>query len=306
MGIHDRDYNRTGSGFGAPPTRSQGMLVRSPGWSVNTWVIVINIAIHILAVTILFPTLYNIGSMSVFNGFQRLEVWRLITFQFLHDPSSIWHLGMNMFGLWIFGPMVEEYLGGKKYLAFYLVCGLAGGLLFSILTVLGNVTGASMPGLLTNDYATPLIGASAGVFGVIVACAHIQPNTTIQLLFPPIPMKLKFFAYGYVGLALFQLLAGSSNAGGEAAHLGGAIAGFYFIRNSHHLMDFFDVFDDSRKKNPSAKPNKPRKPKQPRGVPTDDEIDRILAKVNSSGLQSLTDKEKRTLNNASKQQQNRS
>ena len=81
------------------------------------------------------PGLYRAGSLTIVDGFQRLEVWRLITFQFLHDPSSIWHVGMNMFGLWIFGPMVEQYLGGKKYLAFYLVCGLAGGLLFSILTV---------------------------------------------------------------------------------------------------------------------------------------------------------------------------
>lgn len=302
MGIYDRDYNRSGSGFGGPPSRGQGMLVRSPGWSVNTWIIVINIVIHILAVTVLFPGLYRAGSLTIVDAFQRLEVWRLITFQFLHDPSSIWHVGMNMFGLWIFGPMVEQYLGGKKYLAFYLVCGLAGGLLFSILTVLGNLTGASIPGLLSNSFDTPLIGASAGVFAVIVACAHISPNTTVQLLFPPIPMKLKFFAYGYVGLALFQLLVGSSNAGGEAAHVGGAIAGYYFIRNSHHLMDFFDVFNDSRtKRGKKVKHSKPKK-----GVPSSDEIDRILDKVAQSGIGSLSEKEKRTLNEASKNQRNAS
>jgi membrane associated rhomboid family serine protease len=277
------------------------MLVRSPGWSVNTWIIVANIAVHILAVTIFMPAFYQYGSLTVADAFQRLEVWRLITFQFLHDPNSIWHVGMNMFGLWIFGPMVEQYLGGKKYLAFYMVCGLCGGLLFSILTVLGNVTGAHIPGLLSNDFRTPLIGASAGVFGVIVACAHISPNTTVQLLFPPIPMKLKVFAYGYVGLALFQLLAGSSNAGGEAAHMGGAIAGFYFIRNSHHLLDFFDIFGDSRKNFPKGKPKKHR---QPRGTPSTDEVDRILAKVATEGIGSLTDKEKQTLNKASKSQQN--
>ena len=301
MGIYDRDYNKAGHGMGGPPrSGDQGMLVRSPGWSVNTWIIVINIAVHILAITTM-PALYKFGSLTVYDGFGRLEVWRLITFQFLHSPSTIWHVVMNMFGLCIFGPMVEQYLGGKKYLAFYLVCGLAGGLLFSILTVLGNTTGANIPGLLSNDYTTPLVGASAGVFGVIVACAHISPNTTVQLLFPPIPMKLKFFAYGYVGLALFQLLAGSDNAGGEAAHMGGAIAGFYFIRNSHHLLDFFDVFGDSRQKNKSTNPYKAPKPK--RGVPTTEEVDRILAKVNRSGIHSLTEKEKQTLNKASKSQQ---
>jgi len=300
MGIHDRDYNRSGSGMGGPPrSGGHGMLVRSPGWSVNTWVIAINVAVHILALTIFWPAFYNIGQLTVHDGFQRLEVWRLITFQFLHSPASIWHLGMNMFGLWIFGPMVEQYLGGKKYLAFYLICGLAGGVMFVALNVLGAFTPIN---ILSDGFNTPLVGASAGVFGVIVACAHIAPNQTVQLLFPPIPMKLKVFAYGYVGLALFQLLAGSNNAGGEAAHIGGAIAGFYFIRNSHHLLDFFDIFGDSRTKSKKANPYKAPKPK--RGVPTTEEIDRILSKVATEGIGSLTDKEKQALNKASKDQQN--
>ena len=300
MGIHDRDYNRSGSGMGGPPRSSgQGLLVHKPSWSVNTWVIVINIAVHLPAVTIFMPALYKFGQLTVEDGFQRLEVWRLITFQFLHSPQSIWHLGMNMFGLWIFGPMVEQYLGGKKYLAFYLICGLAGGLMFVVLNVLGAFTPIN---ILSDGFKTPLVGASAGVFGVIVACAHIAPNQTVQLLFPPIPMKLKVFAYGYVALALFQLLGGSSNAGGEAAHIGGAIAGFYFIRNSHHLLDFFDVFGDSRAGSKKARPARGPKPK--RGAPTAAEVDRILAKVATEGIGSLTDKEKQTLNKASKDQQN--
>ena len=308
MGIHDRDYNRTGHGMGSPPrSGGQGMLLRSPSWSFNTKIIVVNIAIHLLAITIfasktgnpLDGAFYKVGSLTVEDGFQRLEVWRLVTFQFLHSPASIWHLGMNMFGLWIFGPMVEQYLGGKKYLAFYLVCGLAGGMLFVILNLLGAYTPIN---ILSDGFKTPLVGASAGVFGIIVACAHIAPNQTVQLLFPPIPMKLKIFAYGYVALSLVQLLGGSNNAGGEAAHMGGAIAGFYFIRNSHHLLDFFDIFGDSRSKSKKSNPFKAPKPK--RGVPTAEEIDRILAKVNSSGIHSLTDKEKQTLNKASKDQQN--
>ncbi len=304
MGIYDRDYNRddTGLGYrgrggGGVGGGSANMFVRAPGWSVNTWIIVINISVHLLMVTML-PVLFQIGHLSVFQAFQRLEVWRLITFQFLHDPSSIWHILFNMFGLWIFGPMVEQFLGGKKYLAFYLMCGLCGGLLFSILTVLGNLTGGAAPGLLTNDLKMPLIGASAGVFGVIVACAYIQPNTIVQLLFPPIPMKLKWFAYGYVGLALVQLLMGSANAGGEAAHVGGAIAGYYFIRNSHHLLDFFDVFNDSRDQRNAKRAIK----NQQKRAKLDREVDRILAKVARDGIGSLTDAEKKTLNDASREQ----
>jgi membrane associated rhomboid family serine protease len=301
MGIYDRDYNRDDTGLGYRGRGVGGgtsnMFVRAPGWSVNTWIIVINITVHLLMITAL-PVLFQIGHLSVFQAFQRLEVWRLITFQFLHDPSSIWHILFNMFGLWIFGPMVEQFLGGKKYLAFYLMCGLCGGLLFSILTVLGNLTGGAAPGLLTNDLQMPLIGASAGVFGVIVACAYIQPNTIVQLLFPPIPMKLKWFAYGYVGLALVQLLMGSANAGGEAAHVGGAVAGYYFIRNSHHLLDFFDVFNDSRDQRNAKKAIKT----QQKRAKLDQEVDRILAKVARDGIGSLTDAEKKTLNDASREQ----
>ncbi len=312
MGIYDRDYNRddTGIGYGSRGGGGGGLIMHSPGWSVNTWIIVINIVVHVLAVMVfrapsgthpMNGALYNLGELSIYQGFQRLEVWRLITFQFLHDPTGgliSFHLIMNMFGMWIFGPMVERFLGGKKYLAFYLVCGLSGGLLFSVLTVLGKLTGGAMPGVLTNDFTTPLIGASAGVFGVIVACAYIQPNTIVQLLFPPIPMKLKWFAYGYVGLALVQLLMGSANAGGEAAHVGGAIAGYYFIRNSHHLLDFFDVLNDSRDQRNAKKAIKT----QQKRAKLDQEVDRILAKVQRDGIGSLSEAEKKTLNEASREQ----
>ncbi len=296
MGIHDRDYVNTSRGMGSSVGGGGvgSLFARAPGWTVTTWIIVINIVVHFLAKTVA-PGLYEFGNLNVHQAFRRLEVWRLITFQFLHDPMSIWHLLMNMFGMWIFGPMVEQYLGGRKYLAFYLVCGLAGGVLFTILTVLG---------MLPNGVNSTLIGASAGVFGVIVACAHVSPNTVIQLLFPPIPLKMRTFAYGYVGIALFSLLSGSQNAGGEAAHIGGAIAGFFFIRHSHLLTDFFDVFGDSR-------PNKGKKSKHvsKKSVyrnykntpgPSQDEIDKILQKVSQKGLASLSESEKKVLAQASK------
>jgi hypothetical protein len=145
-----------------------------------------------------------------------------------------------------------------------------------------------VPGLLYGNAATPLVGASAGVFGVILACAFIAPNATVQLLIPPIPIKMKTFAYAYVAIAFVSVLFATSNAGGEAAHIGGAIAGFFFIRNSHLLRDFFDIFDDSRKK-----------PDAPAPAQTDAEVDRILDKVRESGLHSLSDKERVTLERAS-------
>ena len=302
MGIYDRDYVNEQRGMGSPnqPSDDGRVFARSPDWSVTTWLIVINIGIYLLMM--MFPTVFHAGKLTVYDGFQRLEVWRLITFQFLHSPASIAHIAFNMLGLWIFGPMVERYLGRKKYLAYYLVCGLFGGLLFVLLTVLGNALNIGLPGLLTYDFKSPLVGASAGVFGVIVACAYISPNTKIMLLFPPIPMKMKTFAYGYVAIALVSLLMGSHNAGGEAAHLGGAIAGFIFIRKSHLLTDFFDVFGDSRqpKKKRAGKQSAYRNYRNTDG-PHPDEVDRILQKVSQKGLASLTEKEKKTLAEASKE-----
>ena len=314
MGIYDRDYINDQRGVGSPNTPGSGggsnLFARSPGWSYNTWLIVINVAVHVLAITVfasrtlnpLEGALYEFGALTVFDAYQRLEVWRLITFQFLHSPSTIMHIAFNMLGLWIFGPMVERYLGGKKYLAFYLTCGLFGGLLFIILTLLGSVMQA--PGLLPAAFTQQLVGASAGVFGVIVACAYISPNTEVMLLFPPIPMKMRTFAYGYVAIALISLLMGSSNAGGEAAHMGGAIAGFFFIRKSHLLTDFFDVFNDSRKPKPAKGKRKKqsvyRNYKNTPG-PHPDDVDRILQKVSQKGLGSLSEKEKKILAEASKE-----
>ncbi|MDX2117272.1 MAG: rhomboid family intramembrane serine protease [Planctomycetota bacterium] len=238
------------------------------------------------------------GHFSTFTGFQKLEVWRLVTFQFLHAGPM--HIFFNMLGLWVFGPIVENRLGGKRYLAFYLTCGIFGGLTYLFLNLVGkivilNAPGLNfIPGLLFHDTTVPLVGASAGVFGVIMACAKIEPNTVVQLLFPPIPLKLRWMAYIYFIMAAANLLFGGNNAGGDAAHIGGAIAGFFFIRNSHLLMDFFDVFGDSRPG--KAKPSRGRTPGNVGPTARENaEVDRILAKVATQGLHSLTEDEKATL-----------
>lgn len=231
------------------------------------------------------------GHFSTYQGFQRVEVWRLVTFQFLH--ANFTHLLLNMLGLYFFGGTVERSLGFKKYAAFYLVCGIFGGLMYLALNVLGNLLPFHVAGLLFHQTTLPLVGASAGVFGVIVACAYIEPRESVQLLFIPIGIPLPWFAYGYVLFALVNLLSGGKNAGGDAAHLGGALAGYYFIRHSHLLRDFFDVFADSRK--PADRSRRPRSPD-----PDDRQIDRILEKVGTSGAASLSDSERRALQDATK------
>ncbi|HZW08496.1 MAG TPA: rhomboid family intramembrane serine protease [Phycisphaerales bacterium] len=242
------------------------------------------------------PPLEAVGHFSTYLGFARLEVWRLVTFQFLHEHASIWHLVLNMFGLYMFGTLVEEQLGRRRYLAYYLVCGIFGGITYLLLNLLGNVFQLRVPGVLFDDIRTPLIGASAGVFGVIMACAKIAPNMPVYMLLFPFPLRMKWLAYAWVGIAAFNLLFGGRNAGGDAAHLGGAIAGAFFIRHSHLLLDFFDVFGDSRQRKRPGAVRPPRASRTEKAVARGEaEIDAILDKVKNHGLQSLTPGERKAL-----------
>ena len=234
------------------------------------------------------------------GGIQGGELWRFISFQFLH--ANFWHIFMNMFALWIFGPLVERYLGKKRFVAFYLLCGIFGALLYLFLNAASSLTTSmgmeNIPFLLQNTPHTPLIGASAGVFGVLLAGAYLSPNSTVLLAFI-IPIRLVTLAYGLVVAAIVMLFFQTANAGGEAAHLGGAIAGFYFIRNPHHLHGFFDFLGRADPTSRSSQARRLRTSKASSAV-ADSEIDRILAKIHEKGLHSLSAKEKRTLREASK------
>ncbi len=235
------------------------------------------------------------------TGWSGLQVWRFISFQFLHSDVSIDHILFNMLTLFFFGGMVEQYLGRKRYLAFYLLCGICGALMYLLLNGLG-VGGQALfgprfnvPGLLVNDPTLPLVGASAGVFGVIMAGAFLAPNAQVMLFFI-IPMRLKTLAYGLVCVALVAVFFGWTNAGGEAAHIGGALAGFYFIRNPHHLHGMFDFLGQF---DPTSRVAKARAAQKRSGV-QGTEIDRILSKIRQGGLNSLTEAEKGTLREASR------
>ncbi|CAG0983225.1 Rhomboid protease GluP [Phycisphaerales bacterium] len=297
MGIYDRDYI-----WGSKKN------MRPRVWSFNTWLIIINVAVYLLQLTTANPSTGSTG-VEAYGYFSThkvatlsggLEFWRVLTFQFLH--GGVTHLFFNMLGLYMFGPMVEQHLGSKRYLAFYLTCGIFGGLAYLLLNAGGAIAEKlgylGLPGLLYNYSDTHLIGASAGVFGVILACAYIAPNLTVQLIFPPIPLRMRTMAYVYVLIAAGSVIFGSDNAGGEAAHLGGAAAGYVLIRRAYLLRDFFDVFSDSRlpsKSRPPGPAGKGPKLKLHVEPPSDAEIDRILDKVKAQGRASLTKSETDTL-----------
>jgi len=247
--------------------------------------------------------LHYYGHFSTAKAFFGYEVWRFVTFQFLH--ANLTHLIFNMLGLWFVGGLVESYLGSKRYAAFYLTAGIFGAVAYLLLNFLGHFVfrGMHVPGLLFDDPQTPLVGASAGIFGVLMAAAFIAPTAIVDV-FGLIPVKMKTAVYVFTAIALFNLVRSSSNAGGEAAHIGGALAGYYFIRRTHLLRDFFDLFGDSRREagRDGQLPAKGRGVwpfTGPRAAPEQAEVNRILDKVSREGLSALAEAEKRTLRLAS-------
>jgi membrane associated rhomboid family serine protease len=249
------------------------------------------------------PPLYAYGHFSTAKAFGG-EFWRFFTFQFLH--ANFTHLIFNMFGLWFVGGLVEQYLGSRRYAVFYLLSGACGGLMYLFLNLLGTVFGLRLPGVLFNDVYTPLIGASAGVFAVLMAAAYIQPKAIVQVYFL-IPMKLRTAVYGLMAITLINLLRGAQNAGGEAAHVGGALSGFYLIRRPHILRTIFglfgsrdvplsrrDAFSGVNSSWGSARAAARSDRDESSGVDWS-VVDRVVNKAKREGLESLTPGEKRLL-----------
>jgi len=140
--------------------------------------------------------------------------WQLITYGFLHGNFT--HLFFNLFALWMFGVQIENAWGSRAFLAYYLVC-VAGAAVVQLI-----VLAVQQPGGVT-------IGASGGVFGVLLAYGMMFPNRQIMLLIPPIPIQAKYFVLIYGGLELFFGVAGARSGVAHFAHLGGMLFGFLLI-----------------------------------------------------------------------------
>ena len=177
---------------------------------------------------------------SWFTCFLEGQLWRMITYQFVH--ANFGHILFNMWALYFFGPAVEGAMGPRRFLAFYLVCGVAGALFSSLLA--GMTLYTPLPDVPQNEFICnqlaayagydghvrcwemiPLVGASASIYGVMVACAFMYPDVNISLIFPPVTLRLRTFAVIIIGIASVTILFNLSNAGGEAGHLGGIIMG---------------------------------------------------------------------------------
>lgn len=178
--------------------------------------LLINVAVYALEVLggagplVTYFALWPVGTSA-------FEPWQLLTYSFLHDPFSPFHILFNMFALWMFGADVERVWGRNRFLTYYFTCVLSAG----VTQTLVSWWAGSL---------APTIGASGGVFGVLLAFGMMYPRRTILLIFPPIPMPAWLLVTLY---GAFELYAGVTGAMGDVAHfahLGGMLGGYLLIR----------------------------------------------------------------------------
>ena len=219
-----------------------------------------------------------------------LQPWSIITYFFLH--ISFMHILWNMLFLYWFGKIIYDNIGNNALISLYVLGGIIGGLfymaIYNIIPYYGDRVSESL-----------MLGASAGVFSVVVGSATLMPNYTFHLLFIG-PVRIKYIALFYVLLSFFDVAG--TNAGGEIAHLGGAFIGYIFIRQLQNginigevIINFLNLFNEKKKE-------KKKKFQKESDETTQDEVDKILDKISESGYSSLTSKEKERLFNASKKQ----
>jgi len=246
---------------------------------------------------------YYLGLLPLGHGFY---LWQLITYQFMH--ANFRHLLYNMFGLWMFGMEVEHVWGSRRFLGFYLVCGVAAGISQLILAPLlepASVISVSGAGI-------PTVGASGAVYAVLVAFAMMFPDRYIYLSFL-LPVKAKYFIFGLIALGVLSI--GDQGTIANLAHLGGAAAGYVYVLYVARRFPFQGLVDqlgrwlNSRRSRRSEEPYSEvvdakiidinQRPKTEQEL-NQMKIDEILDKISRGGYQSLTEEEKKILFEASK------
>ncbi|MFO0879440.1 MAG: rhomboid family intramembrane serine protease [Gemmataceae bacterium] len=302
MGIYDREYyRREGPGFLAG-LAEQGQ--------VTIWLIGLNIACFLLQImtTGAIDTEFGRGFRSAFTDWFVLsvpdvlqgQVWRLLTYAFLHDTASIWHILFNMLMLFWFGRQVEEALGSREYLVFYLLGAVLGGVAF---------TGAT---LLQLHAAGRALGASGAVTAVLVLAACYNPRQVIYLFFI-LPVPIWGFVVFSVAADALNLMGRRETGIATSAHLAGAAFGFLYFKLGWRLSSWGTDLSTwwKRRSQPRL-----RLYREEEDAPTpinvaapaprllDDEhleaqVDAILEKIQRVGMDGLSDSERQLLVRAS-------
>lgn len=282
MGWRDRPYAQRD--YDSPPTqRAAGIMggMPRPGRVVK-WLLIVNVAAFFLQ---LFLSEYMLLWLTIIPV-RWWEPWRYLTFQFLH--GGMMHILFNMIGLYFLGMMLESGWGSRRFLIFYLCCGGVAGLAHVVMAyALGRGLG------------TMLLGASGGVYAVVLACAVFYPQVrVIVFLFP---MPIRFAAALFLGIAVFftlqEILSNEAMRGGVSniAHLGGAAAAAAYIWVWPALRM---RLPDRGRAGAGRWERKLRRQRR-----ENEQVDRILDKIRRKGLRSLNWQEKRTLRKASRRQE---
>ncbi|MBD3178602.1 MAG: rhomboid family intramembrane serine protease [Candidatus Latescibacteria bacterium] len=209
-------------------------------------------------------------------------LWQAVTYMFLH--GDIWHIGLNMFVIWMFGRQLEHVWGSSRFVKYYFVCGL-GGAVFSFIF----------------SYTNPVIGASAAAYGLLLAYAVLFPHNQI-FLWGLFPVRARTLVIALIVIELFSGMTRNDNIA-HFAHLGGIVAGLIYIRSDHRaggflskIKKFFSSlpvkidFSDSD----SDQGRKQEKEEEPLDY-SQGKVDSILDKISEKGYESLTETERRIL-----------
>lgn len=169
-------------------------------------------------------------------GAEQFNVAQLITYMFLHDPSSFSHVFFNMFSVFMFGRTLEHVWGSQRFLFYYITTGIGAGLIQEAawfiefgnqIKLISQNYGWEQASFALNGLVT--IGASGAVFGILLAFGMLFPNTPLYLMFIPIPIKAKWFVAGYGLIELFLGVSATSDGIAHFAHLGGMLFGIILI-----------------------------------------------------------------------------
>ncbi len=272
-------------------------------------IVVLIVAFVIQSLLLVYGHYYAIQHFGLtVSGLSQGRIWQIFTFQFLHAAPWPWHVLLNCLGLFLFGRRVEESLGPKKFLGLYFLSGLAGGLLQAALTIV-------LPG----HPDVPVVGASAGVYGLMAIYCSMNPmqELTTWLYFLPITIRARYLLM-FLGLfSLFGAFILIEEGIAHGAHLGGILLGVAYVRWPESFWGRFagwGPLESRRRKQELVRAASVRgRPwrqsthnnrKTERHLQPEEfiskEVDPILDKISAQGLHSLTESERKILEVARK------
>ncbi|MEM9644499.1 MAG: rhomboid family intramembrane serine protease [Planctomycetota bacterium] len=293
MGLYDRDYGRQ--------EQTPWDRIERPR-SMTITLIVINVVIYF--VDMIFTDSRSGASLADYLAVdaesitQPWKIWQTFTYGFVHDNSGIRHILFNMFGLFIFGRIVEQRLGGSEFLRFYLVAIVLGGICAALYGVGEGLLGGGL---------VPTVGASGAVVAVTILFACYFPNVEVLLMFV-FPVKAWVLAVFFVGfdlLGALGLMGADSNTAFQVHLAGAGFALLYFFRGWKlgFLARGDASVDWSRKLRDRSRRMKIKLHDPEKKIAKEaEDADRILAKIHESGEESLTANERKTLERYSKRQ----